>query len=58
MQFYCNGHSALARTLTREGIEHFQHDNAFLRIADLERAQQRAYAFSPDVLHRRLDDYA
>jgi hypothetical protein len=37
LQFYCNGHSALARTLTREGIEYFQQDNAFLRIADLER---------------------
>ena len=58
MQFYCNGHSALGRTLTREGIEYFQQDNAFLRIADLERAQQLADAFSPELLHRRLDDYA
>jgi hypothetical protein len=58
VQFYCNGHSALARTLTREGIEYFQQDNAFLRIADLKRAQQLADAFSPDLLHRRLDDYA
>ena len=32
--------------------------NAFLRIADLERAQVLANAFSPDVLHRRLDRYA
>ena len=58
LQFYCNGHSALARTLTREGIEYFQQDNAFLRIADLERAQKLADAFSPDVLHRRLDHHA
>ena len=58
LQFYCNGHSALARTLEREGIEYFQQDNAFLRIVDLERAQQLADAFSPDVLHRRLEAYA
>jgi hypothetical protein len=58
LQFYCNGHSALARALTNEGIEYFQQDNAFLRIVDLKRAQPLADAFSPDVLHRRLDDYA
>jgi hypothetical protein len=58
LQFYCNGHSALARTLTREGIEFLQQDNAFLRIADIERAQALADGFSPDVLHRRLDRYA
>lgn len=58
LQFYCNGHSALGVTLKREGIEYAQADNAFLRIADLERAQVLANAFSPDVLHRRLDRYA
>lgn len=57
LQLYCNGQDAPARTLTREGIEYFQQDNAFLRIADLERAQKLADAFSPDVLHRRLDHY-
>ena len=34
LQFYCNGHSALARALKREGIEYAQADNAFLRIAE------------------------
>lgn len=58
LQFYCNGHSALAMVLKREGIEYIQADNAFLRIADLNRAQTLADAFSPDVLHRRLDRYA
>ena len=43
---------------TREGIDFTQADNAFVRIADLERAQELADAFSPDVLHRRLDRYA
>jgi hypothetical protein len=58
LQFYCNGHSALARTLRREGLDCVPQDNAFLRIADVQRAQQRADAFSPDRLHRRLDHYA
>lgn len=58
LQFYCNGHSALAMALKRERIEYAQADNAFLRIADLDRAQTLADAFSPDELHRRLDRYA
>lgn len=58
LQFYCNGHSALARALTRDGIGHAMADNAFLRIDDLPRAQALADAFGPDVLHRRLDHYA
>jgi hypothetical protein len=58
LQFYCNGHSALAQSLKREGIDFVQADNAFLRIDDLPRAQALADALSPDMLHRRLDIYA
>jgi len=58
LQFYCNGHSALARALQREGIEFVQEDNAFLRISNLERAQALADAFSPDALHQRIKHYA
>ena len=58
LQFYCNGHSALARSLEREGIEFVQEDNAFLRIADIERAQALADRFNPEQLHRRLTRYA
>src|SRR5574337_13971 len=58
LQFYCNGHSALARSLQREGIDFVQEDNAFVRIADLGRAQALADAFSPDELHRRIKRYA
>lgn len=58
LQFYCNGHSALARSLRREGIEFVQEDNAFLRVADLARAQALADAFNPERLHRRLKRYA
>ena len=58
LQFYCNGHSALAQSLKREGIDFAQADNAFLRIGDLPRAQALADALSPDLLHKRLDIYA
>ena len=42
LQFYCNGHSALARSLRRKGIDFVQEDNAF----------------NPEQLHRRLRRYA
>jgi hypothetical protein len=58
LQFYCNGHSALARSLRREGIDFVQEDNAFVRIADLQRAQALADSFNPEQLHRRLRRYA
>jgi len=58
LQFYCNGHSWLARQLTAEGIGFTAADNAFVRIEDWHRAQELADAFSPDLLHRVLDGYA
>ena len=58
LQFYCNGHSRLAHSLTTAGIDYAMADNAFLRIDDWGRAQQLADAFSPDTLHALLDRYA
>jgi hypothetical protein len=58
LQFYCNGHSRLAHSLTTAGIDYAMADNAFIRITDWERAQQLADAFSPDTLHALLDHYA
>ena len=58
LQFYCNGHSWLARQLTAEGIGFTTADNAFVRIDDWQRAQELADGFSPDLLHRVLDRYA
>jgi hypothetical protein len=57
-QFYCNGHSWLARRLTAEGIGYTMADNAFVRIDDWVRAQELADSLSPDRLHRTLDRYA
>jgi hypothetical protein len=50
LQFYCNGHSWLARQLTAAGVGFTLADNAFLRIDDWERAQ--ALALCPAVLSR------
>src|ERR1022692_4057098 len=58
LQFYCNGHSWLARKLTAKGIGYTMADNAFVRIDDWSRAQQLADSLSPDQLHRTLDRYA
>ena len=58
LQFYCNGHSRLARQLSAEGISFTAADNAFTRIADWQRAQDLADGFAPEQLHRLLDRYA
>jgi hypothetical protein len=58
LQFYCNGHSWLARQLTAAGIGFTSADNAFVRIDDWHRAQELADGISPDLLHRVLDRYA
>ena len=58
MQFYCNGHSWLARKLTAKGIGYTMADNAFVRIDDWGLAQALADTLSPDQLHRTLDRYA
>jgi len=58
LQFYCNGHSWLARKLTARGIGYTMADNAFVRIDDWSQAQELADALSPDLLHRLLDRYA
>ena len=57
LQFYCNGHSFLARRLAAEGIGFTAADNAFTRIDNWARAQELADTFSPEALHRRLDHY-
>jgi hypothetical protein len=58
LQFYCNGHSWLARRLAAAGTGFTMADNAFVRIDDWRRAQELADAFSPDLPHRVLDRYA
>lgn len=58
LQFYCNGHSWLARKLTASGVGFTAADNAFVRIDDWDQAQVLANGFTPDDLHKILDHYA
>ena len=58
LQFYCNGHSWLARQLTAAGIGFTLADNAFVCIDDWPRAQTLADQLSPTALHGVLDRYA
>jgi hypothetical protein len=58
LQFYFNGHNALAIALKREGIAFEMADNAFLSIADYQRANALAAELNTEVLHSKLDAYA
>lgn len=58
LQFYCNGHSWLARQLQQQGIAFTQADNAFTACADWDRAQTLADGFSIRKLHAALDGWA
>ncbi len=44
--------------MVTEKIDFVTADNAFLRIADFQRAQELADSFKPDMLHTILDAYA
>ena len=58
LQFYCNGHSYLARQMDKRQIECRVLDNAFGWIADFATAQRLAEEFRADRLHRKLDEFA
>ena len=58
LQFYFNGHNALATQLQSEQIVFEQIDNAFLRIADFARANELAATFDMEAVHEKLDQLA
>ena len=58
LQFYFNGHNWLAHQLQQAGITFEQHDNAFLEIADFDRANQLAAQLDMEQLHAKLDRLA
>jgi hypothetical protein len=58
LQFYCNGHSVLARQMSQRNIAYRVLDNAFGWISDLEQAQKLADEFRAERLHRKLDGFA
>ncbi len=55
LQVYFNGHNWLARRLDKAGIDFEMADNAFLSIADANKAQTLADSLAAKALHRRLD---
>ncbi len=55
LQFYFNGHNALARKLDRHGIAYTLLDNAFVHIEEPAAAQRLAGAIRPDRLHKTLN---
>jgi hypothetical protein len=58
LQFYCNGHSVLAARLKRKGIAFELHDNAFVMIADFDKANQLAQRLNIEKRQRKLDAFA
>ncbi len=58
LQVYFNGHNWLASQLSKEGIDYFMADNAFLDISDFEKAKKISDVFNVKALHRLLDKFA
>jgi hypothetical protein len=58
LQVYFNGHSWLARQLLQAGIAFEMADNAFVSIADPDKAQELADALSAPMLHACLAFWA
>ncbi len=58
LQFYFNGHNALAAQLARKGIAATLLDNAFVEIEDFDKAQGLADNLQARRLHKILDRYA
>jgi len=58
LQFYFNGHNALAAKLKKKGIGHHLLDNAFVQCDDWDVAQNLADKLKPEMLHRLLDQAA
>jgi len=55
LQFYMNGHNWLASRLSKQGIAYQMRDNAFLSIADGEKAQHLSDHIRVEDLHQVLD---
>lgn len=58
LQFYCNGHSWLARQLEAAGIGCRMQENAFVQIDCWEKAQELVWQWDIQALHRKLDAIA
>lgn len=58
LQFYFNGHNALAAQLRQAGVGFEQIDNGFVYITDFQQANQLAQTLDSDALYQRLNELA
>ena len=58
LQTYFHGHDWLSGQLCKLGIDHPLIDNAFVSIADRQRAQRIANGWEVKRFHRKLDQFA
>ena len=58
LQFYCNGHSWLARQLEKEAIQYTLADNTFTHVSDPAKAQQMSMELDPQQLMERCQHWA
>jgi hypothetical protein len=58
LQFYFNGHNALAAMLRNKGIGFSLLDNAFVQCDDWDVAQALSNGLKPEIIHRILDSVA
>jgi hypothetical protein len=55
---FLNGHSFLARELTRLGVGFRQDDNTFLAVADVAALEAASERLTPRLIEQRCDDWA
>jgi hypothetical protein len=58
LMFYFNGHNRLAAALRKAGVKYQMHDNAFLQVDDLKKAQELSDKLEVQSLHKKLDEAA
>jgi uncharacterized membrane protein len=58
LQIYFNGHNWLASKLKEQGIFYKMIDNAFIEIADWDKANEIVKSFKVQELHERLNQFA
>ncbi len=58
LQIFFNGHAWLSNELTKKKIDYKMMDNAFISIADWDKAQKISDGLAIEKLHKKLDDFA
>lgn len=58
LQFYCNGHNVLAKSLTKNGINYTMQENSITSVENWKTAQKLADEMNPSMFRKKLDKYA